>query len=303
MSIEGIANIDRSTNANGVDELQVRDGNTIDTGRYEIKSTKDHELWIKDTHDGKWVKLWGDPHGKTSDGDRFQFHEDTLTFELADGTKVSVIPTEKNSNGKAYLDQVHVMKGDEAYVMAGLSDGKAGVFISEELDAASLDRAFGDGTVLQVRDQIDDLFYAADGRELVGSDPNGGEWLVDGSGGRASTFHRTSYGSIESRLNAIHRRMSSELEKMADRYDRMDQVHQEQQRWLANHEVPEGKTVEQWIEESGRWPDLGFVSAERKDELFRRMSDRKSERDVVLTAMASAQESRGQLLMNIASKF
>lgn len=303
MSIEGIANIDRSTNANGVDELQVRDGNTIDTGRYEIKSTKDHELWIKDTHDGKWVKLWGDPHGKTSDGDRFQFHEDTLTFELADGTKVSVIPTEKNSNGKAYLDQVHVMKGDEAYVMAGLSDGKAGVFISEELDAASLDRAFGDGTVLRVHDEIDDLFYAADGRELVGSDPNNKEWLVDGFGGQADTFHRTNYGSIESRLESITRRMSGELEKMLNRYDRMDRVYQEQQAWLADNEVPKGKSVEEWIESSGKWPALGFVRPEQKDELLRHINERKDSRDVLMTAMASAQETRNQLLMNIANSF
>lgn len=303
MSIEGIANIERSINADGVNDLTVRNGNTIDTGRYEIKSTKDHELWIKDKTDGNWVKLWGDPHGVTSDGDRFQFHEDNLTFELADGTKVTVLPTEKNANGKAYLDQVHVMKGDEAYVMAGLSDGASGVFISEELDSASLDRAFVDGTVLQVHDEVDDLFYARTGREIVGSKANGGEWLVDGKGGRAETFHRTNWGSIESRLESISRRVSSDLESMLDEYDRMDEVFQKQQEWLAKQEIPAGKTAEQFIEESGKWPDLGHVTKERVDELLRRVNERKDMRDVLLTAMSSAQESRSQLLMKIASNF
>jgi len=165
-------------------ELVPEGDNAIDTGDYLIRG-KENELRIYDKKTQKWIKLWGDPHGVTSDGDKFQFHEDNLTFDLPDGTKVTVVPTEKNSNGKAYLDKVAIMKGDEAFVMRGLHDGEKGVKISHRKDAANVDHRFVDGTVLKVGDELDDLF--TNGEEIVGTDASDpwGEWLVDGLGGRS----------------------------------------------------------------------------------------------------------------------
>lgn len=163
--------------------LTVRD-NVIDTGRYEIVG-KEHELWIKDRHSNTWVKLWGDPHGVTSDGDKFQFHKDNLTFDLLDGTKVTVQITPPNKKGLAFLDSVAVIKGNEAIEMKGLSDGKPGVKIGEITnDVARIDKLYDDGTVLRPGFQIDDLFFG-DGTELIGGDKSAkfGEWVIDGKGG------------------------------------------------------------------------------------------------------------------------
>lgn len=164
--------------------LVTNGSDTIDTGRYLI-SAKEGELKIYDKETNTWVKAFGDPHLHTSDGDKAQFHEN-LTIDLEDGTKITIQPTPKDAAGVAWLDKVAVTKGTQAVVMTGFSDGKAGVNMGNVLNNAEhVDRQFADGTVLRAGRQVDDLTFASDGKEIVGSDPTQrwGEHQLDGKGG------------------------------------------------------------------------------------------------------------------------
>lgn len=160
---------------------------TVDTGRYLIQAAEG-ELRIFDKETNTWVKVWGDPHLTTSDGDHASFTKDNLTIDLPDGTKVTMQPT-KMENGVAYLDKVAIIKGNEAVEMSGLDprDGQA-VQIGNVLNNAdAIDAKYADGSVFRAGKQVDDLTAARDGHEIVGNDPNGrwGEWNLDGMGGKS----------------------------------------------------------------------------------------------------------------------
>lgn len=165
--------------------ITVRDGK-IDTGRYEVE-VKDDEVWIRDRHTNTWVKLWGDPHGETSDGDKFQFHEN-CTFDLPDGTKISIKTTPKDGQGIAYIDSVAVMNDKQAVEVTGVHDGKAGTQMGAITNnVAALDAKYADGTVLTVgpQGQIDDLFTSKG--EIIGKDKTQrwDEHNIDGLGGKS----------------------------------------------------------------------------------------------------------------------
>ena len=187
--------------------ITVRDGK-IDTGRYEVE-VKDDQVWIRDRHTNTWVKLWGDPHGETSDGDKFQFHEN-CTFDLPDGTKISIKTTPKGADGIAFIDSVAVMNGKQGIEVNGVHDGQSGVQMGQLTnDVAALDAKYADGTVLTVgpQGQIDDLFTSKG--EIVGKDKTQrwDEHNVDGLGGKSKydftnkdDWSNLAKGSFESQL-------------------------------------------------------------------------------------------------------
>ena len=157
----------------------------IDTGRYLI-SVKEQEVKVYDKKTRTWVRAWGDPHLHTSDGDKAQFQKDNLTIDLEDGTKITIKVTEPNKQGVSLIDAVAVMKGTQAVVVEGVSDGKPGVRVGNVLNNAdAVDAAWDDGTVLRAGHEVDDLTLAANGREIVGTDPKArwGEHMLDGYGG------------------------------------------------------------------------------------------------------------------------
>lgn len=157
----------------------------IDTGRYLI-SAKEGEVKVFDKKTRTWVRAWGDPHLHTSDGDKAQFQKDNLTIDLEDGTKITIKVTKPNKDGISLIDAVAVMKGSQAVVVDGLSDGKPGVKVGNVLNNAdALDAAWDDGTVLRAGHEVDDLTFARNGQEIVGTDPKArwGEHVLDGHGG------------------------------------------------------------------------------------------------------------------------
>lgn len=163
--------------------LSTNGRDTIDTGRYLIK-VEENKVRIYDKQTKTWVEAKDDPHMSTSDGDRGQFHEN-LTIDLKDGTKITIKTTPKAANGTAWIDAVAVMKGDQAIVVGGMHDGKAGVRMGHvHNNAARVDAMWQDGTVLRAGHEVDDLFYATGG-EFRGNDPTQrfGEINLDGRGG------------------------------------------------------------------------------------------------------------------------
>lgn len=156
-------------------------GNKISAGRYEISVDKG-QVTVKDTTNGKSFMAHGDPHLTTSDGDHMQFQADPITIDLLDGVKVTITPT-PIQNGLALVDQVGVMQGGEGVAVTDISGN--GPKFGSITNSAAIDRLHKDGTVLEVRGDVDDLFARANGREFVGSDPTQrfGEFLLDGIGG------------------------------------------------------------------------------------------------------------------------
>ncbi len=157
-----------------------RDGNTIDTGKYTIEITRDNVL-ITDKETGKTVRAWGDPHLHTGDGDYAQFHDENLTIELDDGTKITMKPTELG-DGKEWIDSVGISRGNDGFIVNNVHEGEIGF---SKRTAFGVDRAFEDGTVLGMRDDVDDLFFRATGEDLVGGSMSN-ETLLDGIFGQAS---------------------------------------------------------------------------------------------------------------------
>lgn len=217
-------------------------GNTVDTGRYTV-TVEEGRCKIYDKLTNTWVKCEGDPHLLTSDGDKGQFHEN-LTIDLPDDTKITIKCTEKDARGVAYIDAVAVMKGEEAVVISGVHDGKPGVEVGNVLNNAdAVDRMWEDGTVMRAGREVDDLTFARDGKELVGTDPNARwhEHNLDGHGGVSrnrpdrrcgtegtngtSGASSVGGGSIWARLWAIIGRLQQQL---VDKVDELDKLQQDQ---------------------------------------------------------------------------
>lgn len=188
-----------------------RNGNVIRTERYDITVTRG-EVKVLDRQSNTFVRAWGDPHLHTSDGDKAQFHRDNLTLQLQDGTKITIKPTSPDARGLSFIDEVAVMNGNDGMLVRNVRSGP--VFDPMTRVPSELDRRHVDGTVLRAGAQIDDLFFTANGREMIGGDPTQrfGEHMLDGVGGaeRSSSLENIPAGNIYAVLWAI----MSELDEM-----------------------------------------------------------------------------------------
>lgn len=166
--------------------LRYLGNNQYETQRYLITVSKG-EVVVYDKQNKTSVKAWGDPHVTTSDGDKMQFHKDNLTLDLKDGTKLTLKPTAPDANGIALIDSLAIMtpKGGGELIENISQAPTVGKHFDSSLE---LDRLWQDGTVLRAGNQVDDLFYASSGKEIVGGDPSAkfGEHLLDGKGGKSS---------------------------------------------------------------------------------------------------------------------
>ena len=142
-------------------------GNTVDTGRYCITASNDESgrLEVTDKQTGKKFKVWGDPHIETGDGDKTDFHKKAATFELPDGTKITIDPT--NGEGKTFIEKVAITRGDQAVEMTGFRGN-----LKTELKSGqgrALDQQYEDGTVLKTKNgEVDDLVLP-NGQEITGN--------------------------------------------------------------------------------------------------------------------------------------
>ncbi|MDQ8726898.1 DUF1521 domain-containing protein [Bradyrhizobium sp. LHD-71] len=141
-------------------------GNTVDTGRYCITASNAQggRIEVTDKETGKKFKVWGDPHIHTGDGDKTDFYSKPATFELPDGTKITVDPT--NGEKKTWIEKVAITRGDQAAEMTGFRGD-----LKTELKSGqgqALDQQYEDGTVMKTKNgEIDDLVLP-DGTEITG---------------------------------------------------------------------------------------------------------------------------------------
>ena len=116
----------QATGNSGVWSHEVKDGEaTIQLGdKYTVKANEKDASWtVTNNETGKTTKVWGDPHvDKDGDGKTdFDFKKDT-TFQLDDGTKITVGTVPGGENGTTFSSKLTITNGDNAIQVTGLGD-------------------------------------------------------------------------------------------------------------------------------------------------------------------------------------
>lgn len=143
--------------------------------RYDYKFSKD-DLSIYDRQTNTYVRNWGDPHVHTGDDDKLGFHDNNLTYDLPNGTKVTLKPTEKDANGVAFIDSVAISAKRRGVVIEGVHSA-AGPQRGRFSGSDEVDGQFDDGITLTAPNEVDDLYL--NGVELKGHDGKGGDIDLD----------------------------------------------------------------------------------------------------------------------------
>jgi hypothetical protein len=234
------ANVTTQGTASAAANLEIRrNGNTIRVGDYEIVITKD-SMKVRDVKTGKTFEVWGDPHLHTGDGDKMSFTENNITINLPGGVKITVVPTEKDANGAAWIDRIGIIAGDEGMM---IHDVHGSPRFGQIRDAATVDSTDDDGLLLRTGAEIDDLFSGD--REFVGGDPNArwGEHDLDqlaqrgwlgGDDGNAMTGDKYDrLYAVLAKLEQMKERQLTRLGKLLDDKEQKDTLQAAKSEWIS----------------------------------------------------------------------
>ena len=131
---------------------EVKDGKAnINLGdRYSIALDEKNSVWtLTDKCDDSQTRVWGDPHvdvgndGKTE----FDFKKDA-TFQLEDGTKITVNTVPFGNTGQTMSSSLTITNGHNAIQVTGLGDkydGANNLNITQSSNGRQLDRQTDDG--------------------------------------------------------------------------------------------------------------------------------------------------------------
>lgn len=129
----------------------VKDGKAeINLGeRYSIKLNEGNASWeLTDKCNGNKTTVWGDPHVNTNGGGaNFDFKKNA-TFQLEDGTKITVNTTNQSSVGESFSSTLTITKGHQAIKVTGLGankDGANNLNIQQSNNGYALDAQTHDG--------------------------------------------------------------------------------------------------------------------------------------------------------------
>lgn len=114
---------------------------------YQIDFAGKDEQWTITDSAGRTTKIWGDPHVKESDGDRWDFVEQS-TFSF--GNNKITVRTNPSSNypGKTYSSEVTLYHNDERITVGGIDKNSLNL-LGWEHDATAHDSGLDDGTHYQ----------------------------------------------------------------------------------------------------------------------------------------------------------
>lgn len=131
---------------------------TIDLGsKYQLKLNENRsEMILVNKETGHETRVWGDPHldfdnnGQTADDAMFK---GTMTFKLPDDTKITINTQPANNRpGQTFADKLTITKGDDAFVVNGLSQNQRGdLTVEHRKDGKALEAATDDGYVMTER--------------------------------------------------------------------------------------------------------------------------------------------------------
>lgn len=120
---------------------------TVDLGDgYKLQlNEKSSEITIIDPKGNK-TRIWGDPHVDVN-GKRIGDFYDTTTFELKNGTKITINTEPWKGNKNAYVaSQIVISNGHQGMVINGISQNKHGdMSVTAGLNGYRLDAAHRDG--------------------------------------------------------------------------------------------------------------------------------------------------------------
>lgn len=132
---------------------------SIDLGDYKLNFNKaDSSMTVTNKQSGDTTKIWGDPHidQHAGSGNKASaMFNGSMTFKLPDDTKITVgTQAAKNNPKVSYADDVTITRGNQAYVVKGLSEkDSAGLTVQKSRDGRQLDASTPDGyTVVAARD-------------------------------------------------------------------------------------------------------------------------------------------------------
>lgn len=152
-------------------------------GGYKIEQIGQYE-WKICGPDGKWTRIWGDPHVQESDrsgeATAWDFKRDS-TFVLPDGTRINV--STKPFNDMTVTSQLEVINGNDRVLVTDIDKGKGKVgAVTHDGTEQSANRCGRDVFIMGC--ETDDWYFQ--GKEIIGSN-NGGESFKLGQGNNANT--------------------------------------------------------------------------------------------------------------------
>ncbi len=136
----------------GIWSHEVKDGEaTIQLGdKYTVTASEKDATWtVTNNETGKTTKISGDPHVDIdNDGKNdFDFKQD-MTFQLDDGTKITVGTVPGGENGATYSSSLTITNGDKAVQVTGLGDshdGESNLEVKQSDAGVTLDELGRDG--------------------------------------------------------------------------------------------------------------------------------------------------------------
>lgn len=87
---------------------------------YQISCSDSKQEWFITSPDGKSTRIWGDPHVVESDGDKWDF-KDQSSFIFGDN-KVTV-KTTPAGNGTTYSSEITIYNGNDRVTIGGIDNG------------------------------------------------------------------------------------------------------------------------------------------------------------------------------------
>ncbi len=111
---------------------------------------RNSEIHIYNADTGETTRIWGDPHVDIDGEHAFDFWG-TTTFELENGTKITIDTEQYAANPSEYLaSKLTITKGDQAIVVDGISQNQIGdLSITQSNNGQMLDAMTRDGFVLE----------------------------------------------------------------------------------------------------------------------------------------------------------
>lgn len=147
---------------------------TVDLGDgYTMQiNERNSEIVIRDA-EGNTTQIWGDPHVNVNGQHVGDFYG-TTTFELKNGTKITINTEQWGGNPNAYVaSQVVVTRGSQALVIDGVSQNQLGdVEVTMGGDGWLVDAMHDDGLVVNERCDGAGWISSLTGRDVTQRDFN-----------------------------------------------------------------------------------------------------------------------------------
>lgn len=150
------------TKDDGTAEIRLGDKYTINL------KEGDESFTVRNNQTGAVTRVWGDPHvDKNGDGKNdFDFKKD-MTFQLEDGTKITVNTVPGGKNGTTFSSELTITNGNNAIQVTGLAgdkDGANNLEVVQSNAGTTLDALTADGAQIIYESGKD--WVGADGRSI-----------------------------------------------------------------------------------------------------------------------------------------